>query len=251
MKCNYQPNKEERGDPRLREIVEQYDRYKIGLDDSFRFHCTMCGKCCINREDILLSPKDLFNIAKELGLTPVEVLEQYCETYIGDTSRIPLIRLKPRGEVKRCPLLKDHKCSVHKCKPVVCAMFPLGRAFKFENGLDPEKIAPAHVDYLFMDPDCGNRSETQTVREWLDSFGIPVEDEFFLQWQRTVNAISATIRETERYADSKRLRDLWKSLLVLLYLAYDTGKDFLEQFSKNAHFAVQMTNALRDPEVGR
>ena len=121
MKCNLNHNQKEKGDPRLREIVEQYDRYKIGLDDSFRFHCTMCGKCCVNREDILLTPKDLFNIAKELGLTPVEVLEQYCETYIGDTSRIPLIRLKPRGEIKRCPLLKDHKCSVHKCKPVVCA----------------------------------------------------------------------------------------------------------------------------------
>ena len=251
MKCNLSQSQKEDGDPRLREIVEQYDRYKIGLDDTFRFHCTMCGKCCVNREDILLTPNDLFRIAKELGMTPLAAMEQYCETYIGNASRIPLIRLKPRGEIKRCPLLKDHKCSVHKCKPVVCAMFPIGRGFKFENGFDPEKINASSVDYLFVHPDCGDQSETHTVREWLDSFGIPTEDEFFLQWHRTVNAISTTIRETEKTADIKHLQDLWKALLVLLYLAYDTGKDFLEQFRQNAFFATQLTEAFRDSEAGR
>ena len=53
-------------DPRLKEIVDNFDAWKIGLDDSFQFHCTECGKCCINREDILLTPRDLFNAAKAL-----------------------------------------------------------------------------------------------------------------------------------------------------------------------------------------
>ena len=67
----------------IKELKEQLGYEEIGLDDTFTFHCTQCGKCCIHREDILLSPKDLFNIAKKFQITPAEALEQYCETYIG------------------------------------------------------------------------------------------------------------------------------------------------------------------------
>ena len=53
-------------DTRLKEIVDNFEKMKIGVDEPFKFHCTMCGKCCINREDILLTPKDLYNMSKEL-----------------------------------------------------------------------------------------------------------------------------------------------------------------------------------------
>ena len=43
----------------IKELKEQLGYEEIGLDDIFVFHCTQCGKCCIHREDILLSPKDL------------------------------------------------------------------------------------------------------------------------------------------------------------------------------------------------
>ena len=107
-------------DKRLKEIVDNFDSMKIGVDEPFRFHCTMCGKCCINREDILLTPRDIYRMAKELQISPEELFKRYCETYIGHDSCIPIVRLKPHGSVKRCPLLKDRKCSVHKAKPGVC-----------------------------------------------------------------------------------------------------------------------------------
>ena len=92
-------------DNRLKQIYDNFDRLKIGLDEEFKFNCTMCGKCCINREDILLNPKDMFNLAKELNMEAKQVLEAYCETYIGSDSRFPIVRLKPKGSIKRCPLL--------------------------------------------------------------------------------------------------------------------------------------------------
>lgn len=94
----------------IKELKEQLGYEEIGLDDIFVFHCTQCGKCCIHREDILLSPKDLFHIAKKLKITPEVALAQYCETYLGRNSHIPVVRLKPQGSVKRCPLLKNQKC---------------------------------------------------------------------------------------------------------------------------------------------
>ena len=117
---------------RLQHIVEHYDEMCIGTDEHFRFHCKQCGKCCINREDILLNPKDLYNISKELGLAPRDTIAHYCEVYLGQNSRIPIVRLKPRGSIKRCPLLRDRKCSVHNAKPTVCALFPLGRSIKLD-----------------------------------------------------------------------------------------------------------------------
>ena len=81
-------------DKRLKEIVDNFDSMKIGVDEPFRFHCTMCGKCCINREDILLTPRDIYCMAKELQISPEELFKRYCETYIGHDSCIPIVRLK-------------------------------------------------------------------------------------------------------------------------------------------------------------
>lgn len=123
----------------IKELKEQLGYEEIGLDDIFVFHCTQCGKCCIHREDILLSPKDLFHIAKKLKITPEVALAQYCETYLGRNSHIPVVRLKPQGSVKRCPLLKNQKCLVHDVKPAVCAMFPIGRYLALpSDGIFPE-----------------------------------------------------------------------------------------------------------------
>lgn len=36
----------------IKELKEQLGYEEIGLDDTFTFHCTQCGKCCIHREDI-------------------------------------------------------------------------------------------------------------------------------------------------------------------------------------------------------
>ena len=60
-------------DERLKDIVDNLESMIIGLDEPFKFHCDMCGKCCIHREDILLSPRDIYNMSKELGIKPEEV----------------------------------------------------------------------------------------------------------------------------------------------------------------------------------
>ncbi|MDE7352960.1 MAG: YkgJ family cysteine cluster protein [Acetatifactor sp.] len=108
----------------------------------------MCSNCCFHTEGVLLNPKDVYNISKELGLSPQETIEQYCETYIGVDLRMPIVRLKPRGSVQRCPSLKNHKCSVHKAKPAVCAMFPIGRCLKMDEK-EVKDITTDDILYIF------------------------------------------------------------------------------------------------------
>ena len=76
-------------DQRLEYIAGNLDAMKIGLDETFRFHCTMCGKCCTGREDILLSPRDIFGMPKELDLSAGELcrfagVEEFFEESVFD-----------------------------------------------------------------------------------------------------------------------------------------------------------------------
>ncbi len=232
-------------DQRLQYIAEHYDDMCIGVEDHFRFHCTQCGKCCINREDILLNPKDLYNISKELGITPQETITQYCEVYLGQSSRIPIVRLKPRGSVKRCPLLKDRKCSVHRAKPTVCALFPLGRSIKLDaEKTDPDAVDKVGIQYIMNPIECGDSSEEHTVREWVESFGIPVHDRDFLAWQKVLFAARQRIVALEKMLTDSSMELIWSITYQALYLDYDIAQSFQEQFQKNSERLIDALDKI-------
>ena len=225
---------------RLEYYVNNYEKLKIGVDEPFKFNCTMCGKCCINREDILLNAKDIYNLTIALEMTAKEVIDKYCDCYIGDNSRLPLVRLKPVGPTKRCPLLKGNRCSVHTNKPIVCAMFPIGRAIKQELS-DGEQ---AHIDYLFSDPHCGDRRKTHTVREWFDSFGIPLEDKFFFKWQEVMKTLIRKVSAMEKKLPKSAMSIVWSAVHICLYEHYDQTKEFLSQFEENTKKLYELLDAI-------
>ena len=214
---------------RMKYILNEFEKNQLGPDEPFKFHCTMCGKCCIKREDILLNPRDMYNLAKELGMTPHEVMNTYCETYIGSDSRLPVVRLKPRGEIRRCPLLKDRKCSVHNSKPTVCALFPIGRGIAGAKG-NIHSLTVKDIRYFFSEPGCGDDSETHTVREWLGEFGLSPEDEFFIKWQKCLFELSMCFCRLEKKLGAD-MGPIWSLTGSILYLMYDMEKPFEPQFS--------------------
>ena len=155
------------------EMFQNIESFTVGLDDTFSFHCTQCGKCCIHRTDIILSPRDIFKMAKALKLSNADFLRKYCSMHIGPTSCIPVITLRPVGKDDRCPLLKNNKCSVHKVKPSVCGMFPLGRYIAFgKDDFGKKELNCGEVKYLLQPIQCGDKSEIHTVREWFGDFDI-------------------------------------------------------------------------------
>lgn len=229
-------------DKRLVKIMEDYDKIRIGPDESFQFHCDCCGKCCINREDILLNPFDVYRMAKALNITAQEVAENYCDVYLGDTSKLPILRLRPRGSIKRCPFLENRRCSINDAKPTVCALFPLGRMVrksKSNNGGESVQI-----QYVLQSSCCGDKSQTHTVREWVESNGIPVNDPFFLKWQEVISPLSAVLRKAVKRVAPEALCDVFTGVYVKAYLAYDTAQDFLPQFEKNANDLLEMADLL-------
>ena len=222
-------------DNRLKYIGEHLEEMLIGPDEKFRLPCTQCGNCCINREDILLNPKDLYNIAATLSISQEEAVERYCETYMGGTSRLPIVRLRPQGSIKRCPLLKDRKCMVHKAKPTVCAMYPLGRCLAIsQDTMSRIETAELKPQFILNEVDCGDNAEEHTVREWLESFGIPVEDQYYIRWQRIAMLASKVIKGVEGSWTAHGLNMLLTLIFNMLYLGYDMDKEFEPQFEERA-----------------
>ena len=198
----------------------------------------------------MLSPKDIYNMSKELGIKPEGLFERYCEVYVGPDSRVPIVRLKPRGSVKRCPLLKNRKCMVHKSKPTVCAMYPLGRWIVAANPKEGLKdISQGKFQYIFSDPGCGDASETHTVREYLESFGIPVPDEFFMEWQQTVLEMGNIFRKLEKTVSNETMELVRRAAFIGLYSHYETEKDFMPQFDSNVKNFFDMLHSVF-PEGG-
>jgi Fe-S-cluster containining protein len=209
----------------------------------------------------MLNARDIYNIAMALNLTQKQVIEKYCETFIGRDSRIPIVRLKPKGVNRACPLLSGDRCSIHAIepalKPTVCALFPLGRVMASEaatgdigsdigsekglgidlsSGLNAELCRPNEIQYILTPAPCGSLKKKQTVRAWLEMFGIPIEDEFFIKWNKTVFELVMAIRKYDGKAGvtPKVLNMMWGGIYMALYIDYDTQKEFYPQFEVNA-----------------
>lgn len=226
-------------------LIEQYNNLKINLDDTFQFHCTECGKCCKHREDIMLTPRDIYNISKELKITIKELIAKYCEVYLGQDSHVPIVRILPRGNVRRCPFLKSNKCLVHKAKPTICAMFPIGRILVYpEQSSANQNESSANscksstnprIEYIFINPVCGDKSETYKVRDWLEMFNIPYNDEFFMLWTDILHKISYTfIKLADKNVSMNIIDEFANKIFNLLYLNYTLqSTDFINQFKEN------------------
>ena len=77
---------------------------------------------------------------------------------------------------------EDGRCSVHGCKPVVRALYPLGHVIMsaaLRAAL--EDVGEMRVKYIMSEYNCGSAKRTNTVRNWLTRFHIPECDEFFMQ----------------------------------------------------------------------
>jgi hypothetical protein len=106
-------------DERLKNIMDNLDARRIGLYESFKFHCTCYGKCCTHREDILLDPRDVYNMSRELGMSPEKLVKKYREVYAGEDSRVPIVMVKPKGHLPRPPAGPFPGRGCHRLRPAL------------------------------------------------------------------------------------------------------------------------------------
>jgi hypothetical protein len=206
------------------EDIQRFMESFMKEDDTFKFECKMCGDCCRSREEsIMLTGYDIFKVSKALDLEPVKFINKYTEWYIGSSSNLPVVILKERQDGS-CPLLRKGKCMVQEDKPIVCAIYPLGRMF----------IAGEEEDFgYFQQPfSCGFKNgKEHTLKEWLDKFKVYDWDEASILWAKTIARCAMAMQDTHQ--DTPLFAGILSVLLNVFYIAYDIEKDYLEQFKSN------------------
>lgn len=229
------------------DLSDNLDKYLIGIDEEFAFKCRKCGKCCKNRNDVMLNSRDLYNIAKKLGITTMQVIEKYCETFIGADSNLPIVILKFGGSKNACPLLNTKGlCLVQDMKPVICALFPLGRIVKGDNLDNFVSAEYTAINFIIQPVQCGSISRKQTVRGWLERFGIPVEDNFYVKWSQLIFSLSTSIQKLmqSKKVTGKIIEMLQNGIGSALYSSYDINKEFMPQFIENFDKILKMITGI-------
>lgn len=231
----------------MEEYLQMAEKRGIGPDGKFYFRCTACGKCCTHRDDVLMSPDDIYRASKHLGMRTVDFCKQFCTCHMGPDSLLPIMSPIMKGRIEKCVFLENKKCAIHAAKPSVCELYPLGRLRKPEEG---------KVIYFMQPMDCGKKDEAHTPREWLSTTGLERSESVSLLWAEAITEMTRRMRgmflET---CDERRLyvRDvLYRLILFRMYLNYDTDKEFVPQFKENLNAvreamgeAEEMLNAAK------
>ncbi len=180
-----------------------------------------------------------------------EVVDAYTETYISRNSCIPIVHLLSNGPKGACPLLSaDGRCSVHDCKPTVCALFPLGRvAINRTDDQAPGEGEMPTIKYILNDHSCGSAKTVNTVRSWLAKFGIPEQDEFYLLWNKVRMSLTPAVMKLEEEKVSEPVLEmLWGVIYETLYLHYDTSQEFMPQFQVVADKLLNLSKKIMKAE---
>lgn len=232
----------------------------IGLDESFGFKCQQCGRCCMNREDIILNPFDIYNGAKHLGITCDEFILNYTHIDLGCNSKIPIVLLRS-SKNGFCPLLKfdvkdggKFKCIIHEAKPGACANHPIGIVYNIDK-----TTGNCSANYIKVEQ-CSNSisDEQHTVREWIqpyldhqDEINIAhkiqhlVTDYFnpkkFWMMTQALRKIAITPPEDATNKDKNKFKEMSETIVKeyvrisigLGYAEYDINKPFIPQAENN------------------
>lgn len=208
----------------LMKAVEQctgsmHDVEPIDINDSFGFTCKQCGKCCINRGDIILNPFDIYNAAKYLGITTEEFIKNYTVSMLGNHSKIPMVLLKD-GDNGFCPLLefdiKDggkFKCKIHPAKPGACANHPIGVVYSLNKTTGENSIQYIKVEQ------CPNSvsNEMHTVKDWLKPYLDHQEE------------IDMAHKLQHLITDYFNPRDFWATITILKEMMEEAPKEILRK----------------------
>lgn len=157
-------------------------------DLPFSYRCSGCGRCCFEKR-IVVSPYEIARIAEVLAISTTEVIARY--TVDGGTA----LRQRDDGG---CSLLDGAGCSVHAGRPLVCRLYPLGRAVD-RRGAERFVVLQGHPESE------GTFGTDGTVEGFLASQGtepyIEASRRYFALFQRLLGLLRATPDGNDTFAD--------------------------------------------------
>lgn len=227
-------------------------------EDNFEFECQQCGACCMHRNDIILSPFDIYHGAKYLGITPDEFLKKYTEHCLGGNSKLPIVLLSSDQKTGFCPFLEfdyknsgKFKCAIHAAKPGACRNHPIGIMSHVEQDQDGAQ-AILHSRYVRV-ASCpqSHTGVMQNVGEWVKPYEEYKEEhdvaremamffntivnwrELFLMTGAFACSLVKTGKPMKNDAIVASFDMIATQCMYYGYAKYDTDRPFVEQCREN------------------
>lgn len=85
-------------------------------ESAFSYQCHACNKCC-HGKGIQVNPYETMRLSGLLRITTSEFRQKYLNQQM----------LKHKPDSDACIFLGENGCTVHKDRPLVCRLYPLGR----------------------------------------------------------------------------------------------------------------------------
>jgi len=190
------------------------DMAKLGCQE-----CAGCSACCRGMgESIILDPLDVFRITACLDRCFEEMLNNEFELNVVDGIILPNLKM---NEESACPFLNEEgRCSVHKSRPGICRIFPLGRFYQDHD-----------FKYFLQTEECVKKNRTKVkVGKWVDVPDYNKNKEYLISWHYFLNDVEERMKERN---DENFNKQCCLLILRLFYMnPYDYDRDFYEQFEE-------------------
>lgn len=201
----------------MNKMAEMASTWKLKMlqdANKFNFKCTECGKCC-NHIDILLSPYDVYKLARWLNKTVLQLIdEEVISIHRGNSSNMPMAMLK-QAESGPCEFLKDNKCSIHEFRPKICRLYPLGAVQGFDTKTGEMTSGYAEIPGL-TEKECeGIGKWEQTLGEFKERANLNSYNEPGRIWY------SAMMKWVTGYSLDKMNKEDFNYLCSLVFESYD------------------------------
>ncbi len=169
---------------------------KLSLESPLKFRChpgVRCFTACCGGIKIVLTPYDILQLTKRLGIPAHEFLHRYTTpTYLENTD-MPGVIIKLREEDNKCPFVTPEGCTVYTDRPTACRYYPVGMADFHEGGTrdkdgNEETKEEEKFFFLVREEHCKGFEEDKqwTIGEWRADQGVDVRDEMNKEWLRLV-----------------------------------------------------------------
>ena len=246
MKCNTKkviPVSQPQIDKDWRDAMSVYDRYLVGLNDTF-FYCPEHSHACYGCSSTILNPQDVFEISKSLSLSIVDFIKKYCDCYIGPESNVPLITLKQTGKNEKCIFRKDGQCIVKDKKPTVCRLHPLGRVIHPADSNGTVKVEYINPNKMRVCM-CG-LGKRYTVQDWLRKNNLD-DNTFPIKWAEIIQYLNEKVSYYKTiFTQESTLNAVYMAIYNCIYMSYNSDEEFMSQFLNNIERLNESFKTIED-----
>lgn len=179
--------------------------------------CKGCSDCCCGMGDtITLDPIDVHRLKKATDKDFNEMLGQCIELNVHEGVITPTLIMNKA--TSKCNFLNEEgRCDIHKYRPGICRLFPLGRYYENHG----------HKYFLQIN-ECSNNNRAKIkVSKWIDVEDIKSYEKFADDWHFFILDIQEHFRGI---SDVAKIKQINMNILNLFYVMPFDNDRLYEQF---------------------